>query len=67
MSYPLNSNEEQQLDKFIGLDRVKADVRKIKARVGLGKTAAPTVTGANDAAKLASLISALTELGIVKS
>lgn len=64
--FPFNDNITQQFDGFIGLDRVKARLRKVEAKVGLAKnTSTPIVTGSTAAAKTDSLIAALTELGLI--
>lgn len=57
--------EHEGFDNFLGLDRIKRDITKIKARVGIG-IPVPIVTGSTDADKIDSLISALAVLGLIK-
>lgn len=66
--FKFDSDEEiWNRDSFIGLERVKRRLKKVEDRVGLTGDGVPTVSGANDAAKLASLITALQELGLIKT
>lgn len=58
--------QQEQIDEFTGLGRVKRRLSKVEEKVGLGKTATPTVNGSTDSDKLDSLISALAVLGIIK-
>lgn len=68
IGFRFDSEEEiWNRDTFIGLDRVKRRLKKIEERVGLTKEGVPTVTGADDTAKLASLLTALQELGLIKT
>lgn len=52
-------------DPFFDIDRLKRRILAIEKKVGLGKTDTPVVTGSTDSQKLASLISALGELGLI--
>lgn len=51
------------LDKFIGLTRIKSRLRKLEERTGMKK--APEVNGTTAEDKIDSLISALAVLGLI--
>lgn len=57
--------EHESFDNFLGIDRIKRNIKKLNERVGLGDTPVPTVTGSTDSAKIDSLISALAVLGLI--
>lgn len=61
----LNTEAQNSLDELLHLKTVRRDILKLKNATGQGKAGPKEVTGANDAQKLASLITALEELGLI--
>ena len=57
----------EQIGLIFGIPNFVSLFRKVRKRVGLTKEGVPTVTGANDAAKLASLIEGLEKLGLIET
>lgn len=57
--------EHESFDPFLGLDKIKRNIKKLNDRVGLGKVDVPTVTGSTATTKIDSLISALAMLGLI--